>query len=98
MNNLLKGTEKLFGNNYNEFCRDLLLSAEYDEMPVVFQLNNTFGITFQDICDLYRDVKKDTNFELTANIFMCHECNQLHLEITVDYSDREEEEDNIYLQ
>lgn len=98
MNDLLKGTQKLFGLDYNNFCRDLLLSAEYDELPVTFQLNNTFGLTFQDIADLYRDVKNDTGLELSANLFMCDECNQLHLSLTIDYPEGEEEEDKKYLQ
>lgn len=98
MNNLLKGTRKLFGLDYKNFCRDLLLSAEYDELPSTFQLNNTFGLTLQDIADLYRDIKNDTGLEMEAHLFMCDECNTLHLAIEVDYPEEKEEEDNTYLQ
>jgi len=98
MNNLLKGTQKLFGLDYKNFCRDLLLSAEYEQLPVTFELKNTFGLTIQDIADLYRDIKNDTGLELSAHLAMCNECKMLHLTIVVDYSEGEGEEDNIYLQ
>ena len=87
----------MFGLEYKTLCRDIVLSAEYDELPMTLQLNDTFGLTFQDISDLYRDVKTDTGMELSARLFMCDECNMLHLTVEIDYP-KEKEDEDIYLQ
>ena len=95
---MLAGTRKLMGNKYSEFCEAMIAAAEKDALPISIVVENTFGMTFQDISDLCKEFEKDTGLELTGHLFMCHECNQLHVQLDVDYPEEEEEEDKRYLQ
>ena len=98
MNNLLAGTKKLMGTQYKRFCETMLEAAENGALPVSLQLDDTFGITCQDIGDLCNEFEKDTELELTAHFFVCHDCGKLHVIFEVDYSNEEEDEDTSYLQ
>ena len=85
------------GGSYKNFCETMNRAAEQDGLPIIMRIDNTFGLSFQDVADLFHDFEKDTGLDITANVFLCDECNQLHMELLIDYAE-EEDEDDRYLQ
>ena len=77
----------------------MVLAAENDPLPQAFQLDEVAGIMCSDIGDLCRRFEKDTELELTANLFVCRDCGKTHIRFEVDYKEDEEEiKDKTYLQ
>lgn len=95
---MLAGTKKLMGTQYRNFCDTMLEAANNESLPASLQLDDTFGMTCQDIGDLCYEFEKDTGLELTAHFFVCHYCGKLHVIFEVDYPNEEEDEDTSYLQ
>ena len=92
---MLEGTKKLFPHDYDEFKAAMIEAAESDELPVVLSLNKDKGFTLENFRDLFLEFKRDTSLEITANLYMCEVCDDLHVIIQVDYP---EELSNSYLQ
>jgi len=96
---LRKGTIKLLNDEYERFCKAMLVAAEDGALPVGLQINNIKDVTLKDIADICNDFIHDTGLEMTAHCSVCHDCEELHVLFEIDYPYEEGDEDNItYLQ
>ena len=80
----------MFGETYITLCEQSLEAAEDETLPMNLKLEETFGLTFQDISDLFHDFINDTGLDITGDFYMCDECNKLHLNLRIDYPEDDE--------
>ena len=95
---MYKGTRKIVGSEYKRLCETMTEMAENDALPVTFKLEEIRDLSCQDIGDLCNEFERDTDLEMTAHVFVCHDCGRTHIIFEVDYKDDEEDEDTSYLQ
>ena len=88
---MLRGTKKLFPNDYEKFKTYSLEAAEEENLPIAFQLDNLDDFSFNDFQDMFYEFTCDTGLEITGTIFTCNDCGKLHLLVEVNYPYSEEE-------
>ncbi len=89
---ILEGTRKLFPSDYEKF-RDAMIDAANDrELPVTLHIDDVKDFTLKDFQDAFSDFNIDTSLELRASLSYCHKCGKMHVELEVDWPDRDPEE------
>ena len=87
---MLKGTKKLFPNDYDKFIGAMIEAADEEELPLALQLNDIGDFTLKDFQDLFYEFHQDTSLDLHGTLFMCNDCGKLHLLLEVDYPEEED--------
>ena len=87
---MLKGTEKLFPEGYEEFVEDMIEHAEADDLPVTIMLQDIKDFSIKDFEDFFFDFERDTGLELFGSMFMCDDCGRMHLTIEIDDPGKDE--------
>lgn len=87
---MLAGTEKILGNEYEDFIEAMICAAESDDLPVALQFNKIDKVSMKDVHEMMYDFHNDTGLDLTVQLFMCNECSKLHAFVRVDYPDEED--------
>lgn len=88
---MLNGTKKLFPTDYKRFKEVMLEAAEEGELPVVLQLNSPGKFNLEDFRDAFLEFQYDTGLNITGEMFICPDCGELHVTVTVDHMEEQEE-------
>ena len=81
---MLEGTKKLFPKDYDKLREVMIQAAEQDKLPIALSLEEDKGFTLKDFRDLFYDFKKDTGLQMTATLYSCDVCDELHTIIEID--------------
>ena len=73
--------------SYDEFIDGLIESFEDDDLPIVVTIEDMEDVRIKDIEHMLRAIHRDTSFEVESTLYICSNCDKLHMTLLVDKPD-----------
>lgn len=83
-------------SSYKSFIATINCLTE-DALPFVLNREDPMELSLFDIKDFIERFKKDTELDVTVQLYMCDECGQLHMTIVIDEKESEEQFGKLHL-
>ncbi len=69
---------------YDEFVETMILAADYESLPMSYQVEQPETLTMNDIRQFSKRFKQDTGLNIEFNFSTCDHCDKLHCIMIVD--------------